>query len=81
MRRTKVGKFNQLIASRLSASQASEFLARGRKQNMIARRHAVRILSFVIDIVLWSLLIGLGFLLTRHLLDSGLFGRVRTTEP
>ncbi len=67
---------NYKIASRLSSEHATRFIARGKVQNAFARRHAVTVIKFFINV---ALLIFLWMAL--HIAAEWLFAHGYFTAP
>ncbi len=73
IRRSPVRRFNHLIASRLGGDHGKQFLERGKRQNAFARRHAVAILRWTINVFAFSLLCLVVYDLCQWLLVHGYF--------
>jgi hypothetical protein len=73
LRKAPVKNVNHKIARHLSPKHAEEFLRRGQQQNAFARRHAVKIIQFGINLLWFAFLCALAYYACMWLKDQGYF--------
>ena len=73
MRRAPIRRVNHKIAARLSTEHGKRFLARGKRQNAWARKHAVTLIKWSLNVFFFILLCLLLDSLCEWLLAHGYF--------
>jgi hypothetical protein len=73
IRRAPVRRFNHVIAARLGGERGNQFLERGKRQNAFARRHAVSIIRWALNVLSFCLLCLVLYDACQWLLAHGYF--------
>jgi len=71
IRRSPVRRVNHMIASRLGEVHGPKFLERGNRQNAFARKHAVTILRWTLNVFGFLMLCAILYDAAQWLLDNG----------
>ena len=73
LRRGFAKNFNHKIAKHLSPDHARHFLARGKRQNALARKHGLTATKLAIGVIELALLCTIFFYIAHWLFDHGYF--------